>query len=111
MPDDQEDLFATQDETDDGRPSGMRQVAPKSGKGPDPIAQRVSSHHEGWRIGMCEGAAAFRKALLRKLDAEPSPLGDHYAELLATIGEVDDEFRNRFPEEYDRQLQIRTKDE
>ena len=73
----------------------------------DPLAERLRVHHEGWVIGMCEGAAAWRKALQRKL-AQPDATGD---DVFAFIGEVDDEFRRRFPKDYDHQLQIRTKDD
>lgn len=84
----------------------------------DATAKRVKAHSEGWRIGMCEGAAAFRKALLWKLDAMPPPQAPEAAGealhwtmvVLAEVAEIDAEFRNRFGDEYDRQLQLRTKD-
>ena len=106
-PKDQADLFATPDETDDGRPSGMRQQKPKKSKQDDAIATMATSQSKMWRIGVCEGAAMFRKRLLHLLQKWDGPTVP-VSYLLADIGEIDDAFRKQFGDEYQRQVEMRT---
>lgn len=119
MSKDQEDLFdGPGDQTDDGRPSGMRQQQPKKQKGPDSLALLVMRATDTWRTGVCEGAAMFRKRLLERIQERGTPgTPEACAEdlhwtmiVLADIGEVDETFRKQFPDEYQRQLDMRTND-
>ncbi len=107
------DLFATQhtDDADSVAYAKPPEKAPASKvKTEDKLAQLSRVASESKVLGICEGAAMFRRRLLDTGDNRPGCATSYtYEDLLADIGEVDEMLEAQYGEEYSRQIEARTK--
>lgn len=102
----QEDVFDLPDETDDGRPSGMRQQRPAKTRKPGEVRleRMATSASQMWCIGVCEGAATYRSRLL-KLVASRAVWSDD--DLLSCVEDVDHGMRRQFGKRFAEQVEAR----
>lgn len=102
----QDDLFATTNETDDGRPSGMRQRPPRKNRNPGEVSleKMATNSSKMWVIGVCEGAAMYHKRICDLVMSRAVWSDDEFSDC---VDEVNEAFRRQFGDEWTRQKEAR----